>query len=110
MFAVENLKGFFAKAMKGIPNGDIGVAVSGGGDSIALLYLTVDWALKNDLGNIDEKSLVEIWNGKILRDLRIRHLNGERDKFLPCKDCSMNEFSEFDNIDDKREAILQKIT
>ncbi len=47
MFAVENLKGFFAKAMKEIPNGDIGVAVSGGGDSIALLYLTVDWALKN---------------------------------------------------------------
>lgn len=70
----------------------------------------IDWSLKNNLGNIDNQSLVDIWNGEILRDLRLKHLKGERNTFLPCKECTMNEFTEFDSIDDKREVILERIT
>jgi len=69
----------------------------------------IDWSAKNNLGKIDKKSLVDIWNSENLRDLRIKHLKGQRDTFLPCKDCTMNEFSEFDSIDSERESILKRI-
>ena len=69
----------------------------------------IDWSAKNNLGNIDKMSLSEIWNSENLRSLRIKHLKGERDSFLPCKECTMNEFSEFDSIDDDRTRILEKI-
>ena len=48
MFHVEKLNAIFAKVMANAPQGDIGVAVSGGGDSLALLCLSVDWALRNN--------------------------------------------------------------
>ena len=36
----------FSDFMDGLPDGPIGLAVSGGSDSLALLVLTVDWAKK----------------------------------------------------------------
>ena len=47
MFFVGTLLKKFSATMKNIPNGNIGVSVSGGGDSLALLYLTADWAAQN---------------------------------------------------------------
>ena len=40
----ENVQGRLALAMDALPSGDIGVAVSGGADSVALLMLLADWA------------------------------------------------------------------
>ena len=47
MFHVEKLNLKFARAMNRVPEGDVGVAVSGGSDSLALLHLGADWAQKN---------------------------------------------------------------
>jgi tRNA(Ile)-lysidine synthase len=44
MFGIETLNKIFLDAMIGIPDGDIGVGVSGGGDSLALLLLSAEWA------------------------------------------------------------------
>jgi len=44
MFGIEALNKIFLDAMIGIPKGDIGVGVSGGGDSLALLLLSAEWA------------------------------------------------------------------
>ena len=47
MCSLEKIQGIFSDAMREVPKGDIGVAVSGGGDSLALLLLSVDWAREN---------------------------------------------------------------
>ena len=46
MFSVKDLTLIFTEAMNTAPEGDIGIAVSGGGDSLALLVLGADWAHK----------------------------------------------------------------
>ena len=48
-----------------------------------------DCDYKNELlvGNIQEKSIKEIWNGEKLRYLRESHLKGERLRLYPCDRC-----------------------
>ena len=46
-FSSDELNKKFANSMKEIPGGAIGVAVSGGGDSVALLALSSYWARTN---------------------------------------------------------------
>lgn len=48
MFCVEKLNKIFSDAMIDIPEGGIGVGVSGGGDSLALLLLSAEWADHNN--------------------------------------------------------------
>ena len=48
MFSLEKLNENFSSIMESVPNGDIGIGVSGGGDSMALLLLASEWALRND--------------------------------------------------------------
>jgi len=69
----------------------------------------VDWSAKNILGNITSTSLKEIWGGKVLRELRVKHLKGRRFMFSPCNSCQMNEYTERDNIDCAADEILHKL-
>ena len=39
----------------------------------------------------------------------MKHLEGKRNEFSPCKGCTMNEYSEKDNIDDYADQIINKI-
>lgn len=43
----KKIKTSFSTAMEASPQGSIGIAVSGGGDSVALLSLSSEWAKKN---------------------------------------------------------------
>ena len=41
------------------------------------------------LGNVNENTLEEIWNGKIITKLREEHLEGKRNKVTPCNKCGI---------------------
>jgi len=59
----------------------------------------VDWKRKNLIGDISSNSLLEIWQGESLKKLQRKHLNGKKQSIKPCKDCTMNDYCEIDNID-----------
>tara|TARA_B100000963_G_scaffold360782_1_gene393091 strand:+ start:3247 stop:4260 length:1014 start_codon:yes stop_codon:yes gene_type:complete len=69
----------------------------------------IDWKGANLIGDINKASVKDIWNGKELHELRMKHLEGKRNEFSPCKGCTMNEYSEKDNIDDYADQIINKI-
>lgn len=46
-----------------------------------------DINLTLDLGNIQEKSLTELWFGEKITKLRIAHITGNLDEFPICKEC-----------------------
>ena len=63
----ENIKKQFFEAMERAPSGKLGLSVSGGGDSVALLHLACSWAKKTDTElavitidhNLREESVLE---------------------------------------------------
>lgn len=59
----------------------------------------VDWERKLCLGNLKEKRLSDIWNGKELFDLRMQHLELEKDRISVCRECMANNYMEIDNLD-----------
>ena len=69
----------------------------------------IDWKGLNIVGDVKSESLNEIWNGKKLKNLRNRHLKGQRHEFSPCKGCTMNEYSDKDNLDKWADEIYEKI-
>ncbi len=69
----------------------------------------VDWKRVNVIGDITKNSLFEIWNGERLKRLRIGHLLGNKDKIEPCKDCTMNDYCDVDNIDKYAEECIQRL-
>jgi radical SAM protein with 4Fe4S-binding SPASM domain len=74
-----------------------------------ILPCCVDWRRVNVLGNINKNSLFEIWNGEKLRKLQMEHLKGNKSKIQPCKDCTMNDYCEVDNIDSYAEKCMQRL-
>lgn len=75
----------------------------------AVVPCCVDWKRINVIGNITQNSILEIWNGKALRKLQIEHLSGNKDKIEPCKDCTMNDYCDIDNIDQYGEKIIKRL-
>jgi len=69
----------------------------------------IDWAGVNIIGDINNEEMKDVWDGKVLKKLRNVHLKGERFDIDPCKGCTMNEYSEKDNIDDMADAIYKKV-
>ena len=69
----------------------------------------VDWKRVNLLGNIENSSLKDIWTGEKLRKLQMAHLQGQKCKLNPCKDCTMNDYAEVDMLDTYAEQILERI-
>ena len=69
----------------------------------------VDWNRVNLLGNIKKDSLLDIWNGKKLRDLQIKHLQGKKAMLDTCKDCTMNDYCDVDNIDLYKEECMKRL-
>ena len=69
----------------------------------------VDWKRVNVIGDINKNSLFEIWNGELLRKLQSEHLIGNKNKIEPCKNCTMNDYCDIDNIDLHAKEILQRL-
>jgi radical SAM protein with 4Fe4S-binding SPASM domain len=68
-----------------------------------------DWKGVNVLGDINNTSILEIWNGDRLRRLRIEHLKGNKGKTNPCKDCTMNDYCDYDNIDQYADECIKRL-
>jgi radical SAM protein with 4Fe4S-binding SPASM domain len=74
------------------------LAVRSDGDVISCCR---DWQGKTKLGNIHDESLMEIWNGNVLKEFRYMHLDGKRDSHAVCADCTWpNTMPEEDSLDD----------
>lgn len=69
----------------------------------------VDWKRENNLGNVNDRSLVDIWNGKELQELQKKHLNLLKGEIDPCKYCTMNDTCEVDYLDDSIEEIKKRM-
>tara|TARA_B100000315_G_scaffold230753_1_gene241457 strand:+ start:41 stop:1060 length:1020 start_codon:yes stop_codon:yes gene_type:complete len=69
----------------------------------------VDWKRVNVIGNITTESFKDVWNGTQLSEFRKAHLKGEKDKIDPCKDCTMNDSCEYDDIDPYIEECMKQL-
>lgn len=70
---------------------------------------TLDWAKKVIIGNVENESVLDVWNGKKLKDLQIEQLKGCRDKIDFCGDCSAPMVCCNEDLDLHADAILGKI-
>lgn len=59
----------------------------------------VDWDRVNLLGNINQTPLKKLWLGHQMKELQNEHLRGNKDKISPCAGCTMNDYSDVDNLD-----------
>ena len=51
----------------------------------------VDWSWGTIVGDVKGESLVSIWNGEKMKQFRITHLRGEKNKLKPCANCHYSE-------------------
>lgn len=69
----------------------------------------LDWAHKIVLGNVNEESLYELWNGKAFNDQRRILLRGERARHSLCGKCTTLEYCNVDNIDAFADELLKRM-
>lgn len=75
----------------------------------SVIPCSIDWQAINKIGHINDNSLLEIWNGRAMRDFRLRHLRKLGRSTQPCKSCSFNELSDIDVIEQNIDTIIEKI-
>ncbi|MBU0777709.1 SPASM domain-containing protein [Patescibacteria group bacterium] len=76
--------------------------------SVSLCFL--DWEHKLIIGNVQEQSLKEIWEGNNLFQHRINHLHGRRKENNICKQCGQLSHCLPDNIDSYAKDLIIKLT
>lgn len=67
-----------------------------------------DWQRQEILGDVNNESLYNIWNGERLHNIQLKHLNGERESIQLCKGCTTLSTSTIDNVDKYRLEILER--
>jgi len=68
---------------------------------------SADWKRYLTLGNLNEITLPEIWNGEELKKLRISLLDGTSNN--QCSICYFQQVNESDNIDVARDEIMNRV-
>lgn len=122
--AIENLHGWSASHLK-----DWKLGTNGSFDGtprtqkvacpLTLYMLTVnsngkvsvcndDWMQAHNIGDVNIESLINIWNGKRLREFQLVHLEGRRDENASCRGCDYLAALP-DSIDDDREVFVNRI-
>lgn len=56
------------------------------------LICTHDWGRRQIIGDLNEQTIQEVWNGPVMRDIRLKHLFNNGKTIPACKDCDV-----FDN-------------
>jgi len=70
---------------------------------------SVDWAHRVIIGNINEKSLLDIWNDIPLRELQKRFCSGTISKEEACYDCADYYLSGHEDMDKYADEILKRL-
>lgn len=65
-----------------------------------------DWKFATVYGDVNKENLVEVWNGKRLRDFQLMHLEGRRYENYFCAKC---RFFCNDNVDDDAGVIAERL-
>lgn len=68
-----------------------------------------DWEHINIIGNVNNESVYDVWNGDDLRKLRIAHLEKNKSIYAICAECKQLAFATIDNIDCYSYIILNKL-
>lgn len=71
---------------------------------------TLDWPREVAIGNVNNNTPREIWNGKSLKDLQLLMLKGKRDEIKFCKDCSAPMVCCDENLDNHSNKLIKKIS
>lgn len=61
------------------------------------------------LGNLNQETLYEIWNGERLSELRNSHLQRGRNEVMLCRGCGLPKYSCIDNLDEYSHMITKKL-
>lgn len=70
----------------------------------------MDWNHKLIIGDTKTQSIVDIWNGKPITDMRIMNLEGKRCEMPVCGECGQLKYGGVvDNIDPYMSVLLKKI-
>lgn len=69
---------------------------------------TLDWARKVLVGNKLDSSLYDIWNGRPMKDLRLKMLRGERSEIPMCNTCNAPNVCVLDDLDPDMNELLRK--
>lgn len=78
-------------------------------DGLASLCF-LDWERRMIIGDAKEQSVKAIWDGKALRDYQMMFLRGERSGHPICRGCGQLQQGQPDDIDEYREALLEKVS
>lgn len=70
---------------------------------------TLDWARRVLIGDANNDSAVEIWNGNKLKQLQITNLEKKREEIPFCGDCFAPMACCLDDLDDYCDELLNKI-
>ena len=74
-----------------------------------IVICPIDWATSIPLGHVSADSIIDVWNGDLLRKNQILHLEKKRFEIPFCQNCSASETCCLDDLDDDAEEILQRI-
>ncbi len=69
-----------------------------------------DWKRKFVVGNVNDKSIYEIWNSPKLRAFWINMAKGQKDLYEMCRLCALPQYDTNDYLDDKMDALQQRLT
>lgn len=69
----------------------------------------MDWNHQLIVGDIKNESLIEIWNGSTMKEMREKHLQLQRSVYPTCANCGQLKYAAMDNLDDYREILLERI-
>ncbi len=69
----------------------------------------LDWKRELVVGNINEETLPQIWNGFKMNEHRKMMLRGERKCHQTCGNCGQMTHATYDNIDQFRKTLLERI-
>ena len=70
---------------------------------------TLDWGKEVLIGDVNKESVLEIWQGKRLKNLQIAHLEKKRDKIPFCAECFAPMACCLEDLDDYADILLKKI-